>query len=277
MLLPRTEGWEDRGLTDYLRGMNTARLLTFYLPIGLMAVSLLAAIGIGGLFFLKRSGELRANRLYGALLIAGGLTQLHFLLLFSGLALRRPELEFLPIYLTLWLPVLLFFHVKISLYPGYRFRIGDLKHFIFPVAQLLFFISIWLIPSFRIPEGRYFYSPFYGGLEQALYLIIWPAYIIFAYQYLRRRRAQLGRRTLPRLLWYLRKLLKGSMLFVIAYAILAVSDFVSFNYFFVDMRSQQWYAGAQSLSYTVLLLWLTVYGFQVLLWGRRLLRAGETR
>lgn len=251
--------------------MNAARLLSFYLPVGLMAASLLAAIGIGCLFFLKRSGEVRANILYGALLIAGGLTQLHFLLLFSGLTATYPALEFLPIYFTLWLPVLLFFHVKISLYPSYAFRLGDLKHFIFPVAQLLFFVSLWLLPSFRRPEGRYFYSPFYGGLEQALYLVIWPAYIFFSYQYLRRRRAQLGRRSLPRLLWYLRKLLKGSMLFVIAYAILAVSDFLSFNYLLVDLRSREWYAGAQSLSYTILLLWLTAYGFQVLLWGRRLL------
>lgn len=254
--------------------MDAARLIFYYLPAGLMAVSLLAAIGIGGLFFLKGSGDRRANCLYGGLLLAGGLTQLHFLLLFGGFTESRPQLEFLPIYFTLWLPVLLFLHVKISLYPRYRLRIGDLKHFIFPIAQLLFFVGIWLVPEFRRPEGRYFYSPFYGGLEQALYLVIWPAYIIFAYQYLRRKRAQLGRRSLPRLLWYLRKLLKGSMLFVIAYAILAVSDFISYNYFFVDMRSQDWYAGAQSLTYTVLLLWLTTYGFQVLLWGRRLLRSG---
>lgn len=253
--------------------MNAARLLSLYLPALAMAVSLLAAIGIGGLFFLKRSGEVRANRLYGALLIAGGLTQLHFLLLFTGAFSHYPELEFLPIYFTLWLPVLLFFHVKISLYPRYRLRLGDLKHFIFPFAQLLFFISLWLLPSFRLPDGRYFYSPFYGGLEQAIYLVVWPAYIVFSYQYLRRKRAQLSRRTLPRLLWYMRKLLKGSMLFVIAYAILAVSDFVFFNYFFVDLRGRPWYAGAQSLTYTVLLVWLSVYGFQVLLWGRKLLLA----
>ncbi len=254
--------------------MNAARLITFYLPAGLMAVTLLAAIGIGGLFFLKRSGDSRANALYGALLVLGGLTQLHFLLLFANFHAARPYLQFLPIYFTLWLPVLLFFHVKISLYPTYRMRWGDLKHFILPVAQLLFFLGIWLVPAYRRPGGRYFYSPFYGGLEQALYLIIWPAYIIFAYQYLRRKRGQLGWRTLPRLLWYLRKLLKVSMLFVIAYAILAVSDYLAYTYLFFDMRVQEWYTAAQSLTYTVLLLWLTVYGFQVLLWGRRLLRAG---
>jgi hypothetical protein len=64
------------------------------------------------------------------------------------------------------------------------------------------------------------------------------------------------------------------MLFVVAYAILALSDFITFNYFLFDLRQREWYAGVQSLSYTVLLLWLTVYGFQVLLWGRRLLRLG---
>lgn len=252
--------------------MNAARILSFYLPALLMGGSVVAAGGVGGLFFFKRSGDRRANWSYGALLVMGGLTQLHFLVLFSGLAERYPWMEYLPIYFTLWLPVWLFVHVKLSLYPHYRMRVGDLKHFILPVAQLLFFVGVWLFPRFRREEGRYFYSPFYGGLEQALYLVIWPAYIVFAYQYLRRKRRMLGRRTLPRLLWYLRKLLKGSMLFVVAYAILALADFVSYNYLLYDLRGREWYAGAQSLSYTVLLIWLTAYGFQVLLWGRRLLR-----
>ena len=252
--------------------MNAARLLAFFLPAALMALSALVAGGVGGLFYFKRSGDRRANCIYGTLLVMGGLTQLHFLTLFAGWTVRYPWLEFLPIYFTLWLPALLFFYVKLSLYPHYRLRVGDLKHLILPVAQLLFFVGVWLFPDFRRPDGRYFYSPFYGGLEQALYVVIWPAYIIFAYQYLRRKRRQLARNSLPRLLWYVRKLLKGSMLFVIAYAILALADFISFNYLYYDLRSRVWYAGAQSLSYTVLLLWLTTYGFQVLLWGRRLLK-----
>ncbi|MEM9260536.1 MAG: hypothetical protein AAGA62_12875, partial [Bacteroidota bacterium] len=62
------------------------------------------------------------------------------------------------------------FHVKISLYPGYRFRWSDLKHLSLPIGQTIYFIIVFLFPVFRHEEGRYFYNPFYGGLEQALFL-----------------------------------------------------------------------------------------------------------
>ncbi|MEM9528542.1 MAG: hypothetical protein AAGA31_18150 [Bacteroidota bacterium] len=241
------------------------------LPLLLMAATLLAAIGIGGLFFLKRSGDARANRLYGLLLILGGLTQLHFALDFGGWLVEYPVLRFLPIYFSLWLPVLLFSHVKISLYPGYRFRWSDLKHLSLPIGQTIYFIIVFLFPVFRHEEGRYFYNPFYGGLEQALFLAGWPLYVLFSALYLRRKRRQLGKRSMPRLIWYLRKLLKGCLLFILAYAILSGADFLAHKFHLANLRSQVWYAGIQALSFTILLLWLCVYGGQVLVWGRKLI------
>ncbi len=249
--------------------------LPILLPLLIMAVTILAALGLGGLFFLKSSGEPRANRLYGTLLLLGGLTQLHFALDFGGYLREYPSLRYLPIYFSLWLPVLLFSHVKLSLYPTYRFRWTDLKHLLLPIGQTLYFLGIWLFPAFRHEEGRYFYNPFYGGLEQALFLAGWPLYVLFSYLYLRRKRRSLGKRSLPRLLWYLRKLLKGVLLFILAYAILSGADFLAYKFLLADLRAQVWYAGAQALSYTVLLLWLCVYGGQVLIWGRKLIRLGE--
>lgn len=246
--------------------------LPVLLPLLLMVLAIGGALTVGALFFLKRSGERRANRLYGTLLMLGGLTQLHFALDFAGLLHTYPALRFLPIYFSLWLPVLLFSHVKISLFPRYRFRWTDLKHLVLPVGQTLYFIVVWTTPSVRHEAGRYFYNPFYGGLEQALFLAGWPLYVVFSGLYLRQRRRQLGARTLPRRLWYLRKLLKGVLLFILAYAILAGADFLAFKFYVGDLRSRPWYAGAQALSFTVLLLWLVVYGAQVLVWGRRLLR-----
>ncbi|MFK8162417.1 MAG: hypothetical protein AB8H12_08130 [Lewinella sp.] len=240
------------------------------IPILIMAATIGAGLGIGALFFLKQSGEQRANRLYGTLLLLGGLTQLHFALDFGGYLITHPTLRYLPIYFSLWLPVLLFSHVKISLFPAYRFRWTDLKHLSLPIGQTIYFLVIWLVPSLRNEEGRYFYNPFYGGLEQALFLAGWPLYVFFSALYLRRKRAMLGARSLPRLLWYLRKLLKGVLLFILAYAILSGADFLAYKYHLADLRSQPWYAGAQALSFTVLLLWLCVYGVQVLVWGRRL-------
>lgn len=242
-----------------------------------MAGVLLMALGVGVLFFLKQSGDRRANRLYGTLLAFGGLTQLHFLWDFIGWLDRYPTLRYLPVYFSLWLPVLLFSHVKISLYPGYRFRWTDLKHLTLPVCQTLYFLGIWLIPDLRHEDGRYFYNPFYGGLEQALFLAGWPLYVLFSYMYLRTKLRQLKGSSLPRLLWYLRKLLKGCLLFILAYAVLSGADFLAYKFHLADLRSAPWYGGAQALSYTVLLFWLCVYGVQVLFWGRRLVTSQPVR
>ena len=227
-----------------------------FIPLVLMALAIAAALSIGGLFFLKQSGERRANRLYGALLLLAGFTQLHFALDFGGWMVSDPWLRYLPIYFSLWLPVLLFSHVKISLYPFYKFRWTDVKHLALPIGQTLYFLIIWLLPSLRHEAGRYFYNPFYGGLEQALFLIGWPIYVLFSVLYLRRKRALLNKRSLPRPLWYLRKLLKGVLLFILAYAILSVADVLASKYLLTDLRSRVWYTGAQALSFTVLLLWL---------------------
>ena len=96
-------------------------------------------------------------------------------------------------------------------------------------------------------------------------------YTLFAYQYLRSRRRQIKYRSLPRMVYYIRKLLKGCTLFFAAYAFLSMVDFISFKYLAVDLRSRSWYEGFQALAFTVLLYWLIAYGFQVLLWGRKLL------
>lgn len=236
-----------------------------------MAVTIGAALTVGGLFFLKRSGDGRANRLYGTLLVLGGLTQLHFALDFGGWLDSTPWLRYLPIYFSLWLPVLLFSYVKISLYPRYRFRWTDLKHLSLPIGQTLYFIAIWLFPVFRHETGRFFWNPFYGGMEQILFLAGWPLYVLFSVLYLRRKRAALEQRSVPRLLWYIRKLLKGVLLFILAYAILSGADFMTHKYHWGNLRQQVWYVGAQALTFTVLLLWLCVYGIQVLIWGRKVL------
>ena len=244
--------------------------LPLLLPLSIMAVTIVAALAIGGLFFIKESGNQRANRLYGTLLLLGGLTQLHFALDFWGYLHSHPTLRYLPIYFSLWLPVLLFSHVKISLFPLYRFRWSDLKHLLLPIGQTVYFLVIWLVPDFRHEEGRYFYNPFYGGLEQMLFLAGWPLYVLFSGLYLRRKRRRLKTHSPPRLLWYIRKLLKGVLLFILAYAILSVADAVAYKFRWGDLRHQVWYAGAQALTFTVLLLWLCIYGGQVLVWGRKL-------
>ena len=244
--------------------------LTVLLPLFAMYTAAGVALVVGALFFTKASGEPRANRVYGAWLVLGGLTQLHFALDFGGYFLDYPALKFLPLYFSLWLPVMLFGYVKISLYPRYRLRLTDLKHLLLPIGQTIYFLCVWLFPELRHEEGRYFWNPFYGAMEQALFLAGWPLYALFSVLYLRQRRRQLAGRMLPRIWWYTRKLIKGVGLFVFAYGTLAIVDYLAYRYFLADLRSRSWYAGAQALSFTVLLVWITVYGAQVLVWGRKL-------
>lgn len=236
----------------------------------------LAAIGaffFGILFFFKRTGQHIANNIFGTMLLLCGGVQLHFIFAYGGWLTVNPTLGYLPIYFSLAIPVLFFYYVKFSLYPKYRLRPSDAKHFMLPLGQFIYLFAIFFIASWRIPGGRYFYNPFYGGFEQALFIVLFPAYIIFGYQYFRRRRKQLKQRSLPRSLWYIHKLIKGTMLFILAYAILGLSDFVILKLFHLNLREYYWFAAISAGSFSSLVLFFCVYAFQVLLWGRQLLKS----
>lgn len=235
-----------------------------------LAAPVLVGLTLGALFFLKRSGDIRANRFFAFFLLAAAGTLLHHGLRLAGLFDRFPAWETWPIYGSLAIPVCLFFHVKLSLYPGYRLRFTDLKHFVLPVGQWIFFLVMCLRPTpVREDFGRYFYNPFYGGMEQAIYLVSFVAYLYFSYAYLRRRRMELHRRVLPRIIWYLRRLLRTTLLLFVIHAGFIVSDFISFEIFGVNLRQNAFFAACGALSYASLVYWWCLYGTQVLIWGRK--------
>lgn len=255
--------------------MPSLNQILYYATTAYELLALSSAVTLGILFFFKRSGQLVANRLYGMLLLVAAGVQLHFIFASTHFSAVNPIWPYLPVYFSLSLPVLFFYHVKLSLFPHYRIQASDLKHGILPIGQILYLWAIFLIPEWRIPGGRYFYNPFYGGLEQAIFIVMFPAYIIFGYRYFRHRRQQLGK-SLPRHLWYIHKLLKGAMLFVMAYAILGLSDFMLYKFFHIDLKEYPLFAALSAGSFSSLVLFFVVYGFQVLLWGRRLLRGSWT-
>ncbi len=249
-----------------------------YLVVALMILAVLGAFVVGGLFFFKRSGGKIANWIYGTLLLLAGGMQLHFIFVYQRWFRQLPELQFLPIYFSLSLPVLFFYYVKLTLYPQYRIKASDTKHFILPLGQLLYLFAIWWIPSLRLPGGRYFYNPFYGGFEQALFISLFPAYIIFAYEYYRRRARRAGLSAASqRVLWYVHKLIKGALFFILAYAILGLSDFLAFKFLRLNLMDSDWFAALSAAAFAALVSFFVVYGFQVLLWGRRLLKMDTQR
>ncbi|NRB52362.1 MAG: hypothetical protein HRU41_32175 [Saprospiraceae bacterium] len=242
----------------------------FYILIALMTIGVLQSLFIGFLFFFKGSGERRANAFYGLLLITIGLTLLHNIFILTDFYHHYPQLNFLPIYYTLAFPTLLFYYVKLTLYPSYKFRLSDVKHFILPGGQLLFFLVTFSKSiEVRSQLDRYFYNPFYGGFEQFLYLGGFFAYMYFAYRYIRRRRKQVKDRRHIKAIKYLNKLLQILFLLFFVHAFMVISDFISFEFFQIDLRHSKVFAGLGIFSFVAVVYWLSIYGFQVLFWGRK--------
>ncbi len=248
------------------------RSVFFFLLIFLLAAGVAQNLSVGGLFFFKRSGSRRANAFYGLLLIAFGLTLLHNILDFAGIYEAFPRLKFLPIYYTLAFPTLLFYYVKLSLYPAYRLRGTDVKHFILPVFQFFFFLALFLMPAdFKAGWGRAFYNPFYGAFEQFLYLTTFIAYLYFSHRYIRAKRLELRRKQSPELkqALYLRTLIRVLFFLFVIHAVFVITDFICYEFLGINLRSVRPYVALGMLSFAALAFWLGTYGFQVLVWGRK--------
>ena len=162
--------------------------ILYNLLILLLFSGVLQGLSVGFLFFFKRSGIKKANFLFGMLLIAFALTLLHNILTITELFDVYPRFKFLPIYFTLALPPLFFYHVKMDLYPNYHLRWSDSKHLVLPLGQFAFFLIVFFFTvDYKSNLGRVFYNPFFGGLEQFLYLTSFFAYLYFAYRYIKQK------------------------------------------------------------------------------------------
>ncbi len=255
--------------------MSTSQFF-FYLLLFVLLVGVLQGMGIGVFFLLKNTGERRANYCYGLLLITFALTVLHNVWVMTGVFERMPQLYFLPIYFTLAFPVLLFYHTKLSLYPLYQFVWSDVKHFILPFGQLIFFCVLFFMPiAYKSQLGRNFYNPFFGALEQLLYLSTFFAYLYFSRRYIIQKQKETKDRVELRRALYLRILIRIFFILFCIHTVFVVADFVCYEFFDINLRTVKPYAALGALSFVALLYWLGVYGLQVLFWGRRIFGKGR--
>lgn len=245
----------------------------YYGLLVILAGVAIQAVGIGSLYFFKRSGEKRANALYGLLLLSFGCTMSHYIMMMTGLTARYPVLSFLPIYFTLSFPPLLFFHIKFNLYPLYRFRLTDTKHLLLPVGQFVYFLwALIVAPTFTSPLSRQFYNPFYGAMETALYLFTFFAYLFFGYRYIVQKRTQIRNSRDAQLVRYLGRLVQILFILFATHTAFVLTDFVSYEFLQINLRAVKLYAALGMLSFAALVLWSSIYGLQVLIWGRKVLK-----
>ncbi len=242
----------------------------FYLLIVCLLLDVLQGFGIGGLFFFKRSGVKRANFCYAFLLLAFGSTLLHYMLLILQVYEARPRWSFIPLYFTLSFGPLLFYHVKFNLYPKYHWRYSDIKHFFLPLGQLVFFLVLFFSnTSYEQGLERKFFNPFYGAMEQFLFLTTFFAYLYFGYRYLQHKRREVRNEREVRRVLYLNKLLKGLFVLFCIHAFFVLTDFFVYELLDINLRSSKIFAALGILSFASLLFWMGTYGFQLLVWGRK--------
>jgi hypothetical protein len=250
----------------------------FYLLILSLAGVVLHALVVGPAFLASKAGERRANLCFGILLITFGLTLLHNIFTFTDFYEHHPSLRFLPIYFTLAFPPLLFFYVKLNLYPSYQLRWTDGKYFLLPLFQWIYFVGMFFADErLKMEVDRQFYNPFYGAMEQGLYLVTFIAYMYFAYRYLRRKRSRISSSQEAKKVLYLEKMLQVLFVLFGIHVLFVLADFAFYEFFGINLRSNKPFAALGALSFAAVLLWLSMYGFQVLVWGRRYFRTREDR
>ncbi|MDX1666451.1 MAG: hypothetical protein R3350_04455 [Saprospiraceae bacterium] len=250
-------------------------------PFGFLDILLIIVLGVGVaigllagvLFFTRRFGLKRPNIFFGLLLVSFSLTLLRSIFTVTGFFDYQPRLRFLPIYFTLAFPPLLFYYVKLNLYPSYRLRLTDAKHFLLPVGQFLYFLTLFILPLDMTESiDRHFYNPFYGAFEQFLYLSTFFAYTYFAYRYVLHKRHRVEDKIEARKVLYMEKLIQILFFFFAIHSVFVVADFIAFEFFNINLRTVKPYAALGALSFAAMVYWLSVYAFQVLLWGRKLFK-----
>lgn len=250
------------------------RSYLFYGLLVILVLGVIQGLGIGGLYFFKRSGERRGNFFLGCLLICFSLTLLHNILVITDFFDFNPRFKFLPIYFTLTFPTLLFLHVKLNLYPSYKMRWTDIKHFFLPISQTTYFLVLFFSNvSYKAPIERSFFNPFFGAFEQFLYIIFFLAYLYFSKKYIDRRKAA-GKISpgMHKKIQYLEKLIQVFLILFVVHTLFILVDFFSYEFLGVNLRSLKIYAGLGILSFAALVFWAGLYGFQTLIWGRKLFK-----
>jgi hypothetical protein len=220
-------------------------------------------------FIFRKEDNKKADFFFALLLFAFALTALHHALAMKGVYTENPEYLFLPVYFTLTLGGALFFAVKIRLFPTYKFNLNDSKHLILPVGQFLYFVGLFLLApvSMRLEVGRKFYSPFYGGLEMALYIFSFHVYIFGAYRYIRFKMYSQRHEVLG--LNHQETLLLGKMLKVMAVlfwvnSAYIVGDFVMYELLRLNMHDFRGFTRFGELTFGAMSFWAGWIGWKLL-------------
>ncbi len=247
--------------------IGTLSTICFLLFVACIALNLLVAIGL----VFRRNANKRADYFTASMLIAFALTCLHHIFVLQNIYEEKPEWLFIPIYTTLALGMTMFYTVKLRLFPAYRFVGSDLKHFILPIGQWLYFIILFFgfSVAYREGLGRRFYSPFYGGLEMALYIATFYFYLFASYRFTQfkissLRKNKVGGEPLFEA-FVLRRMLRVMIILFWLNSAYIVIDFAMYELLRLDMHDFRGFTRFGDLSFAAMAGWAGLSGLQLLL------------
>lgn len=222
---------------------------------------------VAAVLLFRQGPNRRADAVFATLLLAYALTCVHHALILQGVFHRQPQLAALPLYFTLAFGVLLFFSVKLRLFPAYRFVGSDIKHALLPVGQFLYFLLVWLFADWNLE--RRFYSPFYGGLEMAFYIFTFYTYQFAAYRYVQYKISALRKQQQGGQLLYetlvMRRMLRVMLVLFWVNSGYIVTDFVMYELLQLNMHNFRGFTRFGDLSFVAMAGWAGLTGIQLLL------------
>ena len=224
----------------------------------LQTLLIVASLATAGVYLIKHSGNRSANFFFALLLLVFSASIGTLVLEHLGIPSRMPRWRSVPLWLTWSIGPAWFYYVKFSLFPGYAFRWTDLKHFVFPVLQLLIYVISFVRGDVGFAERRILFVP-YRTLEELIFLLSVGGYLFGGYRYLRYRARALAGRVLRWEYWRVKLLRRAQrVIFVLLTFNFA---FVAYNFAQTQISGtgllhvRSFYASS-SLSFGLILLYL---------------------
>ncbi len=193
------------------------------------------------------------------LVFAAALTKV--ILMREGWMLQRPVAYFFPMWYTLSFGVLIFYAVKTRLYPAYRLRVTDVKHFILPFLQAAFFWGIYLgcTRTAKLDLLRDFIPTYYKPIEGALFIILFFSYLALAFRYIKYKQAVLRKRGFEQgaqNLERLRHMVKVLFFLGGINTSYLLSDFFTWQFLGINLYTVKGFASLNDLSFAAMGIWL---------------------
>jgi len=202
---------------------------------------------------------------FSGLMFLFSLALTRIILIRIGWLESHPTTFFIPIWYTLSFGVLVFYAVKMRVYPGYRMRKTDLKHFFIPVLQAAFF---WWIAfkndGFKFELLESFIPTYYKPVEGAFFIILFFSYLALAFRYVKFKQATFrkhGREDEAQRLESMRHMIKVLFFLGGINTSYILSDFFAWQFLGMNLYTVKGFASLNDLSFAAMALWLAWFAW----------------